>query len=68
MTTQYLEEADQLAKRIGVIDDGVLIAEGTADELKDQIGGSIVEISVDARDLDRTLAALNTAFADSASY
>ena len=35
LTTQYLEEADQLADRIAVIDDGRVIAEGTADELKD---------------------------------
>ena len=42
MTTQYLEEADQLADRIGVIDHGVLIVEGTSDELKDRMGGSIV--------------------------
>lgn len=68
MTTQYLEEADQLAKRIGVIDNGVLIAEGTANELKDQIGGSIVEVSVGAEDLDRTLASLNSAFAGSVAY
>lgn len=68
MTTQYLEEADQLAQRIGVIDGGVLIAEGTADELKDQIGGSIVEVSVDPSDLDRTLDALNATFGGSTSY
>src|SRR5580765_5948191 len=39
LTTQYLEEADQLADRIAVIDVGSVIALGTADELKDQIGG-----------------------------
>ncbi|MFT7474841.1 MAG: ABC-2 type transport system ATP-binding protein [Verrucomicrobiales bacterium] len=68
MTTQYLEEADQLANRIGVIDEGVLIAEGTADELKDQMGGSIVEIAVEAKDLDDTLGALSSAFGDDLSY
>ncbi len=46
LTTQYLDEADQLAARIGVIDRGQLIAEGTADELKDMVGGSVVQLTV----------------------
>lgn len=44
LTTQYLEEADRLATRIGVIDHGKLIAEGTANELKTQVGGDVIEI------------------------
>ena len=40
LTTQYLEEADRLAHRVGIIDAGRLIAEGTADELKDRVGSS----------------------------
>ncbi len=46
LTTQYLEEADRLADRIGVIDQGRLIAEGTSSSLKDQIGGDFVEVKV----------------------
>ncbi|HEY1331594.1 MAG TPA: ATP-binding cassette domain-containing protein [Actinomycetota bacterium] len=47
LTTQYLEEADQLADRITVIDLGQVIAEGTSDELKDRIGGEVLEIDVE---------------------
>lgn len=46
LTTQYLEEADQLAEDIVVIDHGRVIAHGTAEELKDQIGGDRIEITI----------------------
>ena len=46
LTTQYLEEADQLAQDIVVIDHGRVIAHGTADQLKDRIGGDRIEITV----------------------
>ena len=44
LTTQYLEEADQLADRIGVLDGGRLVAEGTAEELKRMVPGSHVRL------------------------
>ena len=47
LTTQYLEEADVLANNIVVIDHGKVIAEGTADQLKSQVGGERLEITVD---------------------
>jgi ABC-2 type transport system ATP-binding protein len=46
LTTQYLEEADQLADRISVIDDGRVIAEGTADELKAAVGGDVLDLKL----------------------
>ncbi|SDC76572.1 ATP-binding cassette domain-containing protein [Actinokineospora iranica] len=46
LTTQYLEEADQLADKIFVIDHGKVIADGTADQLKAQVGGERLEIVV----------------------
>jgi len=47
LTTQYLEEADQLADRITVVDIGRVIAEGTSDELKDRIGGEVLEVDIE---------------------
>jgi ABC-2 type transport system ATP-binding protein len=46
LTTQYLEEADQLADRLVVIDHGSIIAEGTAGQLKEQLGGTVIELSM----------------------
>jgi ABC-2 type transport system ATP-binding protein len=53
LCTQYLEEADQLCDRIAVIDLGTVIAEGTSIELKDKIGGEVLELHVAAVDLSR---------------
>ncbi len=64
LTTQYLEEADRLASKIGVIDHGRLISEGTADELKDKIGGSVVEVIVPAADQDTAIKALGAVTGD----
>ncbi|HEY8581854.1 MAG TPA: ATP-binding cassette domain-containing protein [Capillimicrobium sp.] len=59
LTTQYLEEADRLAARIAIIDQGRLVDAGTADELKARAGGDLVDVHVSDRDeLPRAAAAL----------
>jgi daunorubicin resistance ABC transporter ATP-binding subunit len=59
LTTQYLEEADQLAEQIAVIDHGRVIAQGTGSELKDRVGGQILEVElVNASERERARAAL----------
>lgn len=60
LTTQYLEEADQLANCIVVLDHGNVIAKGTSNELKSQVGGDRIEIVVDhVSELVRTAELIN---------
>jgi len=56
LTTQYLEEADQLANRVGIIDDGQIVAEDTPAALKAQVGKPHLEVSLAEGDRDRAAA------------
>ena len=55
LTTQYLEEADQLADEIAVIDHGKVIARGTSDALKKQVGGERLEIVVESHNITKAM-------------
>ena len=68
LTTQYLEEADRLAHRIGVLDRGVLVAEGTPDELKRLVPGGHVQLTFpDAAALEQAALAFDDAARDDES-
>jgi ABC-2 type transport system ATP-binding protein len=74
LTTHYLEEADQLAERLAIIDHGRVVVEGTAEELKNELHGDTVHIELDRADHSASalgllgrLAGLHDATADGAS-
>ncbi len=57
LTTQYLEEADQLCDRLAIIDHGMIISEGTPEELKSALGDDVVTVGLIAEDIERAAAA-----------
>jgi daunorubicin resistance ABC transporter ATP-binding subunit len=59
LTSQYLEEVDRLADRIGVIDQGRVISEGTSTELKDRLGAGVVEVGIGESDRDAVIALMS---------
>jgi ABC-2 type transport system ATP-binding protein len=58
LTTQYMEEADQLCERLAIIDSGRIVAEGTPARLKAEMGRDVVSVSLDGADADATKAAI----------
>ncbi|MEV5693221.1 ATP-binding cassette domain-containing protein [Micromonospora globbae] len=65
LTTQYLEEADQLAARVLLVDHGRVVAEGTPDDLKGRLGGAVCEVRIeDPRDRAAASVQLRAAFPD----
>jgi ABC-2 type transport system ATP-binding protein len=58
LTTQYLEEADELADRVGIIDKGRVVAEGTPAELKRSVGNDLIEVKVNVADAERAALAV----------
>ncbi|HEY2535702.1 MAG TPA: ATP-binding cassette domain-containing protein [Solirubrobacteraceae bacterium] len=58
LTTQYLEEADQLCDRVAIIDDGLIVAQGTPEALKSQLGHDVVSVELHGADLAATQAAI----------
>ena len=55
LTTQYLEEADELCDRVGIIDRGRIVAEGTPDELKRSVGSDVIVARIDRDAADALL-------------
>jgi ABC-2 type transport system ATP-binding protein len=58
LTTQYLEEADQLCDRLAIIDDGRIVAEGTPERMKATMGHDFVSVAVDGKDIPAAEAAM----------
>lgn len=69
LTTQYLDEADQLADRIAVIDHGLVIADGTADELKASVGSSTLQLTpADRADVPIVARTVEKVLAETAAF
>ncbi|HSX53133.1 MAG TPA: ATP-binding cassette domain-containing protein [Patescibacteria group bacterium] len=69
LTTQYLEEADELADKIAVIDRGKLIAEGTSSQLKARMGGDVIEFELEnAKQKDKALQAVSSVSKKAPTY
>jgi ABC-2 type transport system ATP-binding protein len=68
LTTQYLDEADQLARRIGLIKHGRLVREGTPDQLKNHTGPAVLELSIPDSQLDLALRALGQIWVHPRAY
>jgi ABC-2 type transport system ATP-binding protein len=58
LTTQYLEEADKLCDRLAIIDAGEIVAEGTPERLKAEMGHDVVSVALDGADAETTKTAL----------
>jgi ABC-2 type transport system ATP-binding protein len=58
LTTQYLEEADQLCDRVAIIDAGSIVAEGTPEDLKSQLGHDVVSVALDGSDPEAVKSAI----------
>ena len=58
LTTQYLEEADLLCDRVAIIDNGLIVAEGTPEALKAEMGHDVVSVALDGADPEATKAAI----------
>jgi ABC-2 type transport system ATP-binding protein len=58
LTTQYLEEADQLCDRLAIIDEGLIVSRGTPEQLKSQLGHDVVSVTLDGADVAATKAAI----------
>jgi ABC-2 type transport system ATP-binding protein len=58
LTTQYLEEADNLCRRLAIIDNGRIVAEGSPDRLKAEMGHDVVSVALDGAGIEATRAAI----------
>ena len=68
LTTQYLEEADELCERLAIIDAGVIVAEGTPEALKAEIGKDVVSVELHGADAERTQQVIGRAPRPGSSY